>query len=262
MATNYRMKKVPLTGSKSVIIVILVLLSAIMSVTEAPGVTAQARPNSPQKAARYRCPMHPEVTSEKPENCPKCGMKLRLVADTTDAIVKPSEDSNDLRTDERHAVLSSRVPDLKVYDQHGNPKNFYTDLIKGKTVAINFIFTTCTTICPPLTATFRRVQQDLAKGALDVQLVSISVDPTTDTSDRLRAFADKYEAGPGWTFVTGDKADIDSLLQALGAAVADKTDHTPMILIGNDVTGYWTRAYGLSSPAALVKMITEAASRK
>ena len=57
------------------------------------------------------------------------------------------------------------IPDVRVYDQNGSELNFYSDLIKGKTVAINFIFTTCTTICPPLTATFRRVQQDLAASA-------------------------------------------------------------------------------------------------
>jgi protein SCO1/2 len=95
-----------------------------------------------------------------------------------------------------------------------------------------------------------------------VKLISVSVDPTTDTPERLYDFAEKFKAGPGWTFVTGDKAEIDSLLRALGAAVADKSDHTPMVLVGNDAAGYWTRTYGLSSPDALVKVITEAAKHK
>jgi cytochrome oxidase Cu insertion factor (SCO1/SenC/PrrC family) len=159
-------------------------------------------------------------------------------------------------------MSSSRIPDVRVYDQKGVQKSFYTDLVKGKTVAINFIFTTCTTICPPLTATFRKVQQDLSVRGLNVQLISVSVDPATDTSERLSAFAEKFKAGPGWTFVTGDTASIDSLLRALGAAVANKNDHTPMILIGNDAAGFWTRAYGLASPAELVQTLTEAASRK
>jgi protein SCO1/2 len=95
-----------------------------------------------------------------------------------------------------------------------------------------------------------------------VQLISISVDPTTDTPERLRDFATRFHAGPGWTFVTGDKADIDSLLGALGAAAVNASDHTPTILVSNDVTGYRTRTYGLSSPAALLKVVTEAASRR
>ena len=160
------------------------------------------------------------------------------------------------------AISQTRIPDTPVRDQNGRHLKFYTDLVKGKTVAVNFIFTTCTTICPSLTATFRRVQQDLAARAPDVQLISISVDPITDTPERLREFAARFEAGPGWTFVTGEKADIDSLLLGLGMAAANANDHTPTMLVSNDLTGYRTRTYGLSSPAALVKVISEAADRK
>ena len=134
--------------------------------------------------------------------------------------------------------------------------------MKGKVVAINFVFTTCTTICPPLTATFRRVQQQLAEQKSSAQLISVSVDPAIDTPERLRDFAAKFKAEPGWAFVTGNTSDINSLLQQLGVAVTNKNDHTPMILIGNDEAGYWTRAYGLSSPTSLVKLITEAANRQ
>jgi len=161
-----------------------------------------------------------------------------------------------------NARSQTPMPDIPVRDQNGRRLKFYTDLVKDKTVAINFIFTTCTTICPSLTATFRRVQEELAARAPDVQLISISVDPITDTPERLRDFATRFKAGPGWTFVTGDKADIDWLLVGLGAGTANASDHTPTILVSNDVTGYRTRAYGLSSPAALVNVVTEAVNRK
>ena len=155
------------------------------------------------------------------------------------------------------------IPDVPLVDQDGRAVRFHTDLVKDRVVAVNFIFTTCTTVCPPLTATFRRVQQQLAEaGATDVQLISVSVDPVIDTPERLRDYAAKFKAGPGWTFVTGDKLEIDSLLRALGSAVADKNEHTPSVLVGNDAAGHWTRTYGLSSPAALVTIIRETASRK
>ena len=159
-------------------------------------------------------------------------------------------------------VSSMKIPNAQVVDQNGKQLNFYSDLIKGKTVAINFIFTTCTTICPPLTATFRRVQQEAAARGLAVQLISISVDPTTDTPERLRDFAAKFKAEPGWAFVTGDKAEIDSVLKALGAAVSNKNDHTPMVLIGNDPSDYWTRTYGLTSPTKIVEIIDGASKRQ
>lgn len=241
-----------------VLFLIQFLTCAAAPISDSDQVAGRTAQNPARRAVVYACPMHREVIATKPGKCPKCGMALRLAPDEVDAGAE--ETGAVVGPDSRSATsMSLRIPDIKVYDQNGDRKNFYSDLIKGKTVAINFIFTTCTTICPSLTATFRRVQLDLADQALEARLISISVDPTIDTSERLRAFAAKFKAGPGWTFVTGDKSDIDLLLKAFGSAVSDKNDHTPMILIGNDVSHYWTRAYGLTSPAALVKVISEAA---
>ena len=175
---------------------------------------------------------------------------------------KPAPTVADITSTQSTSFSSAKIPDVRISDQNGRQLKFYSDLVKGKTVAINFIFTTCTSICPPLTSTFRRVQQDAAERNLDVQLITISVDPTVDTPERLHAFAEKVKAGPGWTFVTGDKTEIDSLLKGLGAAVSDKNDHTSMIMIGNDIVDYWTRAYGLSPSSSLVNLIAEVASRK
>ena len=243
-------------------VAILFLTCATGPIREPDTVGAQTRQKGQQKTARYACPMDPEITSGRPGKCRKCGMTLRLVTEKPQADDARSGNMNGERSSDIPSISSSRIPDVRVYDENGNALRFYTDLVKGKTVAINFIFTTCTTICPPLTATFRRVQQDLTEGAADVQLISISVDPTIDTPERLHEFAAKFKAGPRWTFVTGDAAQINSLLRVLGAAVADRNDHTPMVLIGNDRTDYWTRSYGLSSPEALVRVITEVASRK
>jgi cytochrome oxidase Cu insertion factor (SCO1/SenC/PrrC family) len=161
-------------------------------------------------------------------------------------------------------TASLQIPDTTVYDQNGRKLNFYTDLVKGKTVAINFIFTTCKTVCPPLTATFRQVQQSLGgRVGREIEMISISVDPTTDVPERLKEFSARFKAGPGWTFVTGEKPEIDKLLRALGAAVPDdKNNHTSTILIGNAATGHWTRTYGLAPAATILKVIDEAAETK
>jgi cytochrome oxidase Cu insertion factor (SCO1/SenC/PrrC family) len=216
------------------------------------------------KKVVYACPMHPDYTSSKPGRCPRCGMELRQVQPEPSPSPSPSPTPADVAevVSPASSFSSTKIPNTRIYDQDGKQLNFYNDLVKGKTVAINFIFTTCTASCPPLTATFRRVQQNAEQRGLPVQLISISVDPTVDTPERLHAFAQKFNAGPGWTFVTGDKGEIDSLLEGLGAAVANKNDHTPMIVIGNDGADYWTRAYGLSSPSQLVELIAGAAARK
>jgi cytochrome oxidase Cu insertion factor (SCO1/SenC/PrrC family) len=151
-----------------------------------------------------------------------------------------------------------RVPDVEVLDESGRRLHFYSDLVRGRTVAINFIFTTCTTICPPMGATFERVQNlAAARAGGDVRLISISVDPVTDTPERLKAWGAKFKARPGWTLVTGELPQINELLKALGGFSGRREDHSPVVLIGNDATGVWTRANGLASPAKLLEAIEE-----
>ena len=148
------------------------------------------------------------------------------------------------------------VPDIAVIDQDGQARRFYTDLVKDRVVAVNFVFTTCRTICPPMGANFGKLQQILGERAgKDVHLISVSVDPATDTPERLKAWSQKFGAGPGWTLVTGDRAEITRLLKSLGVYTANIGDHSPLVLIGNDARHRWTRAYGLAAPAKLAELI-------
>ena len=149
-----------------------------------------------------------------------------------------------------------KIPDLALVDQNGKPVRFYSDLVRGKVVMINFIFTSCTTICPPMGATFGKVQELLGERAgKDVHLISVSVDPATDTPGRMKTWGQKFGAKPGWTLVTGDRDTVVQLLKALGVYTPSINDHTPLVLAGNDPRGEWTRAYGLAAPARLVELI-------
>jgi YVTN family beta-propeller protein len=211
-----------------------------------------------QKKA-YVCPMHPEVKSSKPGTCPKCKMDLRLAkAEPPTPVAQPEE-----ATPVYASGRKMSIPDVAVLDQDGRELHFYRDLIKDKTVAINFIFTNCTTICPPLAATFARVQKEMGdKVGKDVHFISISVDPLTDTPERLKAWGAKFKAGAGWTFVTGNKEEMDKLLNALGAAVSKREDHTPAMIIGNDAKGVWTRTYGLAKTGQIVGLILDVMAGK
>jgi protein SCO1/2 len=235
-------------------------VALIACVAASPVVFAQSKPGAraktPAAGDYYTCVMHPEVREKKPGNCPKCNMALRLKH------AEPPAATKETTATVANAYYTSgkmTIPDVEVLDQDGRKIHFYSDLIKGKTVAINFIFTTCTTICPPLGATFARVEQELGERAgRDVQIISISVDPATDTPERLKAWGAKFHAGAGWTFVTGAKPLIDELLRAFGAQTGRPEDHSPTVLIGNDARGLWTRTYGLARPTQLVQMINDA----
>jgi protein SCO1 len=152
----------------------------------------------------------------------------------------------------------AQIPDISVLDQNGNRRHFYGDLVRGKVVAINFVYTTCTTICPPLGATFGKLQKSLGERVgKDVFLISISVDPATDTPERLRAWGAQFGAKPGWTLVTGEKTELNRLLRALGADAASPESHSPMVLIVNDKAALWKRVYGLGSTVALTHNIEQ-----
>lgn len=160
------------------------------------------------------------------------------------------------------AVDGLKVPDVTVVDQNGKARHFYTDLVKDRVVAVNFIFTTCTTICPPMGANFAKLQKVLGdRVGRDVHLISVSVDPTIDIPERMKLWGQKFGAGPGWTLVTGDKAEITRLLKAMGVFTASISDHTPLVLIGNDASHRWTRAYGLAAPTKLAEMIGEMSAK-
>src|SRR5215213_7688489 len=240
--------------------------------------TPQQQKPATKAAKSYACPMHPEVKSTRKGKCPKCKMDLQVVRETTSSadnespvasvavaeIVTPDENTSAAAANVTGPTKKMVIPDVEVLDQDGNALHFYSDLIKGKTVAINFIFTNCTTICPPLAATFARVQKEMGdKAGKDVHFISISVDPLTDTPERLKAWGAKFKAGVGWTFVTGSKPQMDKLLNALGASVSRREDHSPAVIVGNDLKGVWTRTYGLaqiSQMVALIESVVEAKS--
>lgn len=159
------------------------------------------------------------------------------------------------------AATGISIPDVPVVTQDGRQVHFYRDLVAGRTVAINFIFTTCTTVCPPMGAYFGKLQDELGERlGRDVHLISVSVDPLTDTAERMAAWGARFGARDGWTLVTGDVHEVERLLKALGVFTADAEDHAPVALIGNDAAGEWTRASGLARPAELAALIDRAAA--
>jgi protein SCO1/2 len=128
-----------------------------------------------------------------------------------------------------------------VVTHEGKTVRFYSDLVKGRHVAVNFIFTNCSTICPASGAMFSSLQKQSDR---DLHFISVSIDPTHDTPKRLAAWSGKFRSQPGWTLVTGKQTDIDAIVKAFGGPEGRPQDHNPLTIIGSDATGHWSRLYG------------------
>jgi protein SCO1/2 len=144
--------------------------------------------------------------------------------------------------------------DTVVVDQDGKERRFYTDLMEGKVVVMASFHADCNSIGPPMMATLRKIQQNLEGRAKEFNIIALSVDPT-DTPAKAKVFAEKFKAGPGWYFVTGQKPNMDVVLKKLGMYVENKEDHTSVLIIGNVKTGLWKKAFGLAKVDDLQKII-------
>ena len=148
--------------------------------------------------------------------------------------------------------------DVELLDQDGRKLRFYSDVLKNKVVVINTFFTTCTSICPPMNRNFEKMQEALGdRLGKDVFLVSISVDPDTDTPTRLKEYGKRFHAQPGWLFLTGKKENVDWALYKLGQYVETRDNHTSIFIIGNEPKGLWKKAFGLAKAEELIKIMED-----
>lgn len=195
-----------------------------------------------QQEVEYSCPMHPEVKSKTGGSCPKCGMTLKQVSKPDEAAIA--------KADEQWG--GSHFPNVELTTQDGKKVHFYDDLIKGKVVALELIYTTCKYNCPLETARMVQLQKQLGDHmGKDVFFYSITIDPQHDTPEVLKEYASKYHVGPGWLFLTGKEADIKLISRKLGLDQIPNADdpdgHTPSLLIGNEATGLWLKNSALDN---------------
>lgn len=156
-----------------------------------------------------------------------------------------------------------KLHDLELLDQDGRKVRFRSDVVGEKIAVIDSFFTTCGLICPILSAIYADLQDRLGNRlGKEVALVSISVDPNTDIPPRLKEFAGKWGAKPGWVFLTGQKTVVDRVLDGLGLYTTDFTSHPAAFLVGDGKSGKWTRFYGFASPEELLAKIDELAAAR
>ena len=152
--------------------------------------------------------------------------------------------------------------DLQLADVDGQTIRFKSEAVGNRIVVVGFIYTSCTTICPVTSAVFADVQQRLIKTlgerfGHEAKLITLTVDPATDTSERLKAYAANFASAAGWLWLTGEKPQVDRVLTGLGAYAADFTRHSGAVLVGDARTGDWMRFYGIPNPTDIVNRVDQ-----
>ncbi len=147
---------------------------------------------------------------------------------------------------------SYAIPDVMLTDEEGESVQLRDVLADDRPLAINFIFTSCTTICPVMTATMLQLQRELSEDAVTPMYVSISIDPDYDTATVMKSYAAKY--GADWTFLTGSHHDVMQVLQSFDAYRGSKINHFALTVMRADDDAEWTRVEGLTSAQMLASI--------
>jgi protein SCO1 len=167
-----------------------------------------------------------------------------------------ADDRKYLRTVEKY-----ELPDVVLVNQNGTRIQFNNLLNSTQPLIIQFTYSTCATICPLLSAGFADLQQKLEKNPRKVHLISISIDPEHDTPKVMKEFLKRYQAKPGWDFLTGSRADINSVMRAFKAYIPNKTDHIPLTFMKAPGEQQWVRIYGFMSNSEFMNEFTKVGNK-
>ncbi len=145
------------------------------------------------------------------------------------------------------SIESYTTPDLTLINQNREEVSLVELLNSNQPVMLDFVYATCTTICPVLSVSFSSAQKKLAAESKQVKFVSVTIDPENDSPEVMKEYLERYDAQPGWDFLTGTREDIDKTMKAFDAYVPNKMAHYPLTLMRSPKTGKWVRIYGLIS---------------
>jgi protein SCO1/2 len=165
-------------------------------------------------------------------------------------------------TDAKPKAARVTLHDIQLVDAEGQAVRFKSEAVGNRIVVVGFIYTSCTTICPVTSMVLGKVQERLieklgAQFGREVKLITLTVDPATDTPERLKGYAANFGSPTGWLWLTGDKPQVDRVLTGLGAYAADFTRHAGAILVGDGRSGDWMRFYGLPNPPDIVDRVEQ-----
>lgn len=155
----------------------------------------------------------------------------------------------------KRSIERYQMPDVTLISQEGKKVRLKSLVDSGKPVIVDFIYGTCTTICPILSVCFTNLQGKLAANSQKVHLVSISIDPENDSPKVMRDYLKRYRAKPGWDFLTGSRKDIDAVMKSFDAYIPNKMSHYAVTFIHMPQEKNWVRINGIMSTSEFIEEI-------
>ena len=151
------------------------------------------------------------------------------------------------------STVNIRLPSVRVRRHTGQLVAFDASVDDTRPVLLNFVYTSCTGICLPMSQVFAATQERLGARAEQVQMLSVSIDPGQDTPARLAEYAGRFGAGPQWTFDTGSQEAVDAIQRAFNVYRPDKMSHTPVTFVRPRGSRQWVRLDGFAAPDRLIR---------
>jgi protein SCO1/2 len=204
-------------------------------------------------------------------------LRLAAVAPLAGSIAATGVAAGSPRSDKNHSssagnntpdaarirIQEKNFPNVPLISHEGKKLNFYDDLIKGKVVTVNFFYAKCDEICPLVSANLAKVQKILGdQVGRDIFMYSISLKPEEDNVEAIKAYRESWHAGPGWSFFTGQSADIEKIRKGIGftypeAAIdKDKTQHIGNVRYGNEPLMLWAACPGVAHAPWIAESFT------
>lgn len=168
-------------------------------------------------------------------------------AEDTAAIGDPHAHHHVATPETTRRIAEYTVPQVRLIRDDGKTVSLSEEMNDGRPVVMNFIYTTCTAICPLTSQIFAQLQRKLGADRDRVHLVSISIDPEQDTPARLAAYARKYDAGPEWRHYTGTVSASVATQRAFDVYRGDKMNHAPVTLLRAAPDKPWVRIEGFAT---------------
>ncbi|MEW8024931.1 MAG: SCO family protein [Candidatus Thiodiazotropha sp.] len=188
--------------------------------------------------------------------------KRKTLGERFEMLASSGDQGHDEHAQHRRMMISNdyqlhtadyTIPDVQLISHRGEKGRLPELLDTDKPVMLNFIFTTCTTICPVLSASFHQVQEIMGDESDSISMISITIDPDYDTPEQLMKYAQKFKAGNQWQFYTGTYNDVVKVEKAFDIFRGSKMNHEPITLIRKQNEQSWVRISGLASAEDIVR---------